>query len=250
MAVGLQQLVLEALEHATPEAVAGIVEFAVGGDVVPDHRADAVAADHQVAGGAPAVGQDHGGLTVLLLDAHHLGTHLDDAVAEQLDEDLLHVAAPDVAAGGAELPGDLPHGHLLDELALLVVDLGELDRLPDALGVVEPEPEQDLDGVGPQGEPGGPPGEVVVLLVHLDVDAGVLQRQGAREPAHSAADDHDSVQVRHGNLQSGVAVAWDCTARPRRREVTSFTVTTRRPRSPASPHLRLSGGRRTDAAPG
>ena len=219
VAVWLQQLVLEPFEHATPPAVAGVVELAVGSDVVPNDRMDAVAADHQVAGGAPAVGQDHGGLTVLLLDSYDLGTHLDDALAENLDEDLLHVAAPDIAAGGAELPGDLPHGHLLDELALLVVDLGELDRLPDALRVVEPEPEQDLDCIGPQGEAGGPAGEVVVLLVHFDVDTGVLQGQGAGEPADTAADDHDAVQVRHENSSRGRSGArlYAARCRPRRR---------------------------------
>ena len=152
---------------------------------------------HKAAAVVAAVGEQHLRAAVALLHTHDLGAHLHALRADQIDQRPLHVRAAHVTARRSQLARHLTDRHLLDQLAVLVVDLGELDRLADPLRVVQSQAEQLLDRKRPQGEAGCPLLDVRELLVHLDLDTRAGQRQGARQPTDSASYDHHSVQLCH-----------------------------------------------------
>jgi hypothetical protein len=144
-----------------------------------------------------AVPQDRGGGAVVLLDPDALRAHPHHAVAQQPDRHPLQIPPVDVAAGGAELARHLAHRHQLDQAPLLVADLGELDRRPDLGRVLDAQLDETADGVRPQCEPGHPPGELAVPLVHLHLDAGALEGQRGGQPTDAAAHDDHPVQLGH-----------------------------------------------------
>ena len=193
-----EPLVLEPVEKAAPGGIARVAHLGVRRDVVAHHRVHAVAGDHQVAGRAPSVRKHHLGGPVALLHPDHLGAHLHSLRADQLDQRALHVRPAHVTARRPQLARHVTDRHLLDQLALLVVDLGEFDRLPDPLRIVQSQLEQLLDRKRPQGEAGCPLLDVCELLVHLDVHPGAGQRQRARQSTDPASNDHHSVQLWHG----------------------------------------------------
>jgi len=107
--------------------------------------------------------------------------------------------------GAPSFRDTLPHGHLLDQFTLLVVDLRELDRRADPRGVFEPEVPQMPDRVRPQREPGRPTGRLRVLLVDLDLHPGPLQRERRGQATDAAAHDHHPAQVGHIGPQATAA---------------------------------------------
>jgi hypothetical protein len=162
-------------------------------EAVADDRAESVSRDDEVPRRGPAVGEPRRRGRVVLLDAHHLGAEPVDAVAQELDDLLLQAPAIHVHARRAHRRRHVRNRKRHGQLTVLRVDVLSDHLPPDALEplALEPELEEPLDGVGPDGEAGGPPLEVAVLLVDLDGYPGAPQCQRHRAPADAAAgDDH------------------------------------------------------------
>jgi hypothetical protein len=156
---------------------------------------DAVGADEQVTARGASVGEAGGDRRAVLLDGNAAGAERNVRVADGGAQRIVEIRP--VQAVGGRAPARhryLGKRHLGEEGAALPVPRVHRER-NDADGaerVGQPQPVQDLDGVGADRHARTDLAQDAGLFVDVGVEASLTQGQGGGQPANPAARDEDA----------------------------------------------------------
>ena len=171
-----------------------------------DHRVHAVGADDQVGGRARPVRELQLGARVALVDADAAAAEVHPLVREPVGERLQQRDAMDAVVGRAErrfVDAVATHRVVGDDLAAVPAP-DDQRRWDDRDGfdlLAEPEPPQLARAVGRQRDRGADLAQLVRLLVDLEADPALAQREREDQPTDAAADDGD-LQPGHRSTRS------------------------------------------------
>ena len=155
---------------------------------------DAIRRDHDVGGGAGAIGEGEGGFVGTLLEADALVAGVDYGRGKLIDKEGKQIGP--VEAVELDLRRQLGRPHGSGKTAVGAAELG-IDPAGGVAGdaVAETQSFQHAHAVGLDGDAGADLGQRRGLFVELHIEAAAEQRKRGGDAADAAADDGDAEGV-------------------------------------------------------